>query len=193
LILILLGSTIIQGSIEIGKACKDDLPGLFLIDRDVTDEYFKPLYKKAYSHLCIGQDPDFYLDKELEEDMTWFEECISLESTYSLYIALDEKTHDAAGLIVVHKEDENSLLIDLLLVRKKYRGRGVGKGLVRLAIGSFNDVKACIVCPFSCSENQNTLDFYKSLGFKDLGPAEIDQEAYGIPYKDLYRYLRLDL
>ncbi len=189
----ILGCSTIQGSIEIREARKDDMPALLQIDSEVTNEYFKPLYRNAYPHLCIGQDPDFYLDKESEEDIAWFEECTLSESIYSLYIALDDRTHDAAGLIIAHKEDGKSLLIDLLLVRKKYRGRGVGKGLVRLAIGAFDELHTCVVCPFGCSENQNTLNFYKSLGFKDLGPADIDKEVYGIPYKDLYRYFRLDL
>ena len=190
---ILLGCTNTQASIEFRKAHKGDLPGLFQVDREVTDEYFKPLYRNAYSHLCIGQDPDFYLDKELKEDIAWFEECISLESNYSLYVAVDGIPQDVAGFIISHKEDKTTLLIDLLLVCKKYRNKGIGKELVRSTIGVFKDVQTCVVYPFGCSENQTTLNFYRSVGFKDLGPADVDKEAYGIPYIDLYRYLRLDL
>ena len=194
LILLLFSCSTIQGSIEIREACMDDLAVLQQIDHEVTYEYVKPLYLKAYSHLCIGKDPDFYLAQKLNKDIVWFEECILSESTYSIYLALDARTQDAAGLIVVHKENETSLLIDLLLVRKKYRYQGAGKGLVRLAISSFTDVCSCIVYIFGCPENQNTLNFYKSVGFKDLGPADIDKKAYGvIPYRDLLHYLRLNL
>ena len=181
-----------QGSINIRKAQAADMPGLRELDQDVTNEYFKPLYRAAYPHLPIGKNADRFLDQEIDQELQWISECIASESDSSVYVALDNENNRIVGVVLSHKIDETTLLLDLLLVRKECRKRGVGKALIHASIKAFDDVRACIAYTDSCEENNATLRFYTLLGFKNIGPVNLEH-IYGIEYKNLHSCFRLDL
>lgn len=181
--------TILQAdmpNITIRKAIHDDLKELFELDKDVSYEYFLPVYSLGYAHLPLGKNPQYYLDLELEEDKKWFVDCIEEKAPELLWVADDRANDTVAGLIIAGNISDITMEINLLLILKKYRRHGIGKCLVQHALASFPDVSWCVVYPLRFA-NDDTLKFYQSVGFVNQGIPDIDRlNIYGIPYKDMY-------
>ncbi len=188
----------------------DQIKEIMEFDYRVSFEFFKPLYLKHYSHFEFGKNPDFYLEEEIKNDESFFEKCIQdqeLESRLKesqqiffdehigkdrLLIAFDNKNQCIGGLISFSKNND-VLTLELLLVDKKYRKQGIGKKLVKCAIETFKDIKEAIVYPVRFG-NENTLKFYESLGFVNLGFGPKDKKnAYGISYEEMHFYYKLVL
>jgi len=150
---------LVPQDVVVRHAREKDLPGLFELDRIVTYEYFKPLYISSYAHLPVGHNPNYYLDMEIEEDKEWFPACIAKEVKDVLLVAHDTINDKIVGLIGEHQDSRDELKIDLLLILKAYRGRGIDKRLVCNFLQSFPDAKSCVVYPFQYS-NEATLSFY---------------------------------
>jgi GNAT superfamily N-acetyltransferase len=178
--------------IIIRPAILTDIPSAVDLDWCISMEYFKPLYSNYYSHTPIGKDPDYYLKMDCANDKQEFIDCINLVGRERLYVAFDEKTKKVVGLIVFLKKDQNILEIDLLLIDKKYRRRGLGKKLTNAALEEYKECKTCIVYCFS--HNKEALAFYESQGFVIIGPGPEDRiNNYGISYAELYVCCRREI
>ncbi len=184
-----------SGTVVVRPAQMHELNAIMELDRRVAFEFFKPLYLQSYAHLPCGQDPDFYLERELGQDREWFAEFLQggKSGDYRLLVACDVTAQRPIGLLLFHRKDELSLELDLLLVDKAARGLGVGKSLILQALATFEDITICDVYPFRFG-NDATLAFYEKMGFVRLGLGPIERmSSYGIPYAELYFYYRLTL
>lgn len=88
----------------------------------------------------------------------------------SLYIYKDDK-----GIIkgFLGVSDDS---IEMLFVVNESRGTGVGKILMDFAINKLNTRRVDVN-----EQNQQALDFYYHLGFKEIGRSEYDGEGKGYP------------
>lgn len=179
-------------NIVVRPAEEKDLPQVFELDRRVTFEFFQPLFKETYAQLGIVQNVESDLNDELTTACKWFPECVKAHGSERLYIAWDTLHDLPCGLIVFHQNDIDTVEIDLLEIDAAYRGIGIGKRLVQSIFDAFSTTKTCIVYPLR-SKNENTLKFYASLGFKNLGIDPRPKRVHGIPCADLYCYLRYDV
>lgn len=60
-------------------------------------------------------------------------------------------------------------LIDELIVAKKYRGQGIGRQLISAAIDKCRKLGCCEIEVSTQKTNAKAREFYKSLGFEDIG------------------------
>lgn len=179
-------------AINIRPAISTDIDLSLDLDLRVSIEYFKPMFINKYSHTVLGANPDYYIALDIVNDKKLFIDCVNMAGTNRLYIAFDEVLQIVVGLIVFHQEDSTAIEIDLLLIDKKYRSKGIGKKLVNTALTHFKDIDKCGVYVFS--HNEQALAFYKSLGFVYIGPgSENKQTIYGISYAQLFVYYNLDI
>lgn len=179
--------------IDIRPATADEIPSILELDYRVTFEFFKPQFINIYNKLGIKNDIDHDLNEELKSDAQTFSLIAKMEGAERLHVAWDTAQNIPCGLLVFHKETNNVIILDLLLVDKNYRNQGIGKRLVRSAYKAFDGIKTIIVYPVQFN-NENTLKFYESLGFKNLGVGPADKiNCYGIPYSDMYYYFKLDM
>lgn len=171
-----------------------DLPELLALDREISLEYFVPLYQQGYSHLPLGQNPEYFLELDLAYDQQWFPEIINNNSDSAIMlVGYDDENDRLMGFIIIHKDTESSVLIDLLLIAKEYRGLKLGKTLISQALNYFPDIDYCRVTPIRFA-NEATLKFYESVGFVNMGPSTIDGLCiYGIPYNQMYWNYQLNL
>lgn len=176
---------------EIRKAYPYELFDILKLDHSVTYNFFKPLYQKAFTHLPLGQNPDYYLSLDLEKDAIDFYRCLNnMYGHKCMRIAYDKDNKIICGLIVFHLIKKTKMQIDLLMVDENYRGHGIGKALIKNMISEFKDLKKCIVYPVRF-ENEPTLKFYYSVGFKNLGVGAENLNVYGFKYSELYYKLEL--
>ncbi|MDR3647236.1 MAG: GNAT family N-acetyltransferase [Candidatus Babeliales bacterium] len=163
------------------------------LDRKVTYEFFKPLFIDIYTNLGIKNDIDNDLEEELKNDSQTFSNLIQSNGIERLHVAWDTLQNIPCGLLLFHKEENNEIMLDLLLVDKNYRGQGIGKRLVNSTYKTFDGIKIVTVYPVQFN-NKNTLKFYESLGFKNLGVGPFDKiNIYGIRYSDMYYHFKLDM
>ena len=169
-------STIQLASMSVRSATHADIPEALNLSWKVSIEYFEPFFRSCYSEMSLGQDPLYYLKIDAMRDAQSFSECVSSEGFNRLYIACDQNTQKIVGLIVFHQE-ENNAEIDLLLIDKEYRNKGIGKKLVFSAFQTFKSSALWQVYVFS--RNEEALKFYRSLGFVDAGlGSKANQEMY---------------
>jgi Acetyltransferase (GNAT) family. len=186
-------SNVVTQPIDIRPASMNELPSVLELDERVTYEFFKPLYTALYQHLNVNRDVDKDLQEELVGDAENFPQLIDSWGAERLQIAWDVENNIPCGLLVFSQHAHNEVLLDLLLVDKNYRGKGIGKKLVRSVVQIFKDIKAMIVYPIQFN-NDDTLKFYESLGFKNFGLASEDKiNSHGIRHSDMYYYFRLDM
>lgn len=179
--------------IDIRPATANDLPSILELDQRVTYEFFKPLLVYTYNHLGIKQNVDNDLEQELQDDVQTFPHIIQTKSTKQLHVACNTEKNILCGLLVFHKKENSEIILELLLIDKNYRNQGIGKMLVRSACKAFEGIKAVTVYPIQFN-NENTLKFYESLGFKNLGVGPSDKvNSHGIPYSDIYYHFKLDI
>lgn len=178
-------------NIVIRAARFEDLKEILALDRRVTYEFFKPLFVSIYEHLGINQDAVHDLEIELADGEASFPEYTKPESQTKLYAAFDSSDNSPYGLIVFHQHDDITIEIDLLEVDANYRNKGVGRKLISSALHAFAGIKKCIVYPIQYN-NESTLSFYQSLGFKNLGKGPADKKnSHGISYADMYFFYEL--
>lgn len=170
----------------------EELKEAFDLDARVTFEFFKPLLLKSYSHLIDPKNIDDLLNSDLVTEEKLLSEAIKTPENKRLHIAYDTNKKCIAGLLLFHKEKELAEL-DLLLVDKDYRNRGIGKRLVYSVLDVFNDITTITVHPLKI-DNNATLKFYESLGFKNLGSGPSDKiNTFGVRYSDMYFMYKLDV
>ena len=193
LLLIMIFSSTVFAQIDIRPAMLHELPQILELDQRITYEFFKPLYATVYEHLQLTNDADADLQKELAADAQSFPEIIAEQGATRLHIAWDTDSDVPCGLLLFSQQDNKEVTLDLLLVAKEYRGKGIGKRLVHSIFQAFTAIPAVNVFPLQYS-NDATLKFYHALGFKNLGPDLRDEtNVHGIRLSDLYYYFRLDI
>lgn len=179
--------------IDIRPATVQDLPAIFELDERISYEFFKPLYTNIYQHLNVDRDVDRDLQKELELDTESFPNIINNSGLERLHVAWDTENNILCGIIVFSRQNNHEILLDLLLVDKNYRGKGIGKQLVNSMFSVFKDIKVVNVYPFKFN-NENVLKFYELLGFKNCDLISEDKiSIHDIRYIDLYYHFRLEV
>ena len=183
--------------IIIRKPVLKDVSKIMNLDRLVNFEYFKPIYINGYAHLSVGQNPDYYIEQDLKYDEERLCEAIKIDS-FGDFIAVDQDNNKIIGYISAKILNSENFKIRLLIVDKKYRGQRIGKRLINellvSALKCFPKLKYCIVYPYKFA-NEDTLKFYMSVGFENLGLPEdyLQDNLYKVKYSELYYYFRLDL
>lgn len=191
-LLLMFSRIIICAQIEIRPGRIDELPAILEFDKRTSIEAFKPIWLTGYSHLPIGQNPDYYLDQDLINDAHFFPAIIENQVQDRFLIAHDAVKDRPAGIIVFHKESDEGLIIDLLMVDQSYRRQGIAKNLITQALNTFPEIAYCDVSPLRFA-NDTALAFYESMGFKRLGLAPADKIIYGASYAEMFYHYRLDL
>jgi GNAT superfamily N-acetyltransferase len=178
-------------AIVIRSIVQEDVQPLLALDREITHEFFTPVFEKTYELLGIDRDAQRDLEEELSFDEESFSDCVNSAGDERLYIAYDQMQHTYCGFIMYHKVDRQSVEIDLLMVDKLYRNKGIGKKLVRSIFQAFDGIKSCVVYPLQFF-NESTLIFYESLGFINCGVGPHDKiNTHDIKYSDLYFHYQL--
>lgn len=177
--------------IIVRPALVGDLTEILELDRRVTYEHFKPILATHYSHLPVGQNPDKYLEMELEFDKKSFAQSIATYGNERVHVAYDKTVNVVIGFVAFHK-DGTTIELDFLAVEKVYRRLGIGRKLVMSAITTFDDVRRCFLITLSRG-NQNTQTFYQSLGFECLGIGSPSKFSDGISHDQMYNYYQLHL
>lgn len=82
-----------------------------------------------------------------------------LKNSYRSIVAIDQSSDEIIGFITIISDGILSAYIPLLEVVRSYRGRGIGKELVRLALNHLQDF---YMVDLSCDEE--LMPFYESFG-----------------------------
>lgn len=190
IIFLLIKSNSIFSEIEIRFAKQNELQDILEFDRQVSFEFFKPLYETYYSNFALGKNPNYYLELDIKNDAKSFPDYINSINNKRILIAFDNKKNCIVGLLTFHKE-EKLLELDLLLISKDNRKQGIGKKLVHKSLSTFSNIDQCVVYPLKFG-NDSALKFYESLGFENLGSYNSDElNSYGIKYKDMHFYYKM--
>lgn len=171
-------------AMTVRQATLDDLETIYEFDMIVSYEYFLPLYSKIYQRFKRLESPAPAIKAELAHDKVWFPECVRQGR---LWIACNG--NGVIGLIIARSNGLKSMEIELLLVRRGYRGQGIGKRLMAQAIAAFPEAVLCGVHVIKF-DNEETLNFYQSFGFVNCGFSTVNKvDMYGFAYRDIYYYL----
>lgn len=166
-----------KSSIAIRLASPEDLDAILALDISLS-EYFVPL---------LLQYPEFeenkeavvkLLDDEVESDTIWFASCIALENQQRLYVAQDDMA--IVGFAACHLQDNTIVVIDLVLIDAYYRGKGIGKQLIKSCIEAFPQASTCMLVVLD--NNELARIAYEKMGFvlMDEKPLFV-QEKYSEP------------
>jgi len=139
-----------------------------------------------YTRTLIDLDAEFadYLSLQNYDD-----EVANLEHKYAppagaLYIALIDG--EAAGCVGIKKINDTDCELKRLYVRPRYRGRGLGSTLTRLAIQRAKEIGYKAMFLDTLPGLQSAVKMYKGLGFEEIASYN------GSPMTNLI-YLRLNL
>jgi putative acetyltransferase len=124
---------------------------------------------------------------------------LSVRATHSFLLAKDfsyyknniKKYFDNVNLYAV-KNDFGGILgfmgiskdsIEMLFVHPKEMGKGIGKILINYAVNELKIKKVAVN-----EQNENTIGFYKKMGFYVINRSSLDSE--GLPYPMLYMMIK---
>ncbi len=174
----------LYAEIIIRPALEGDLENVMQLDREISWEYFKPLFLE-YTGLPLAENPDTLLEEDLVPDREMFIHAI--KNTW-LYIACENTK--IIGFIAFSRE-QATVNIDLLLVHKDYRNKKVGKGLLNTALTAFNDIETCTLIVLD--KNISARKLYESYGFvlQEM-PNDIKQH-FPAEYNYIYLFYTLKL
>lgn len=116
----------------------------------------------------MGDYPREALVEDLANDRKNFEKAIKHEDNSYLIAAFDDERKTCAGFLFFRKITEDTVELDLFLVLKEYRGKGVGKKLVNAVINYFSTTKQCYADTHRCY-NDTAKKFYEKMGFVNQG------------------------
>lgn len=177
-------------TVAIRPATKNDIPEILKIDKEASLEYFVPFFSQYYSHYNFGRNATEFLLSEVKKDKERFTEYITPESPHSLWIAQDIEKNEIIGLITFVQIDTSIVELELLLLKKECRGRGIGKRLVLEPLKELDKINTCFLYCFK--ENKPTLKFYESLGFVNTGPGPSNRNfTNNVPYSETHYKLEL--
>ncbi|NDW08835.1 GNAT family N-acetyltransferase [Dysgonomonas sp. 520] len=113
-----------------------------------------------------------------KEDYEYYKSQLTLYFKYvKLYTFKEEEGGEIKGFLGVAADK-----IEMLFVHNDFRRQGIGKTLINFAIDELKLSKVDVN-----EQNIQALNFYKLIGFKQIGYSEIDQE--GKPYPIVYMSL----
>jgi GNAT superfamily N-acetyltransferase len=155
--------------IAIKSATNNDLDALTTLTREVIFEYFKPIIIKGYPESPIAQNEPL-LDNFLNEYIALYtaEFKKTLESPdiqeNNLLIATDPYNSNKVQALCLFKTNNQQIHIDWLIVAKEFRGKGIGKKLLDIAISTNDDAIQCELETLAYA-NEKTHAFYEKYGF----------------------------
>lgn len=152
-----------HAEIIIRPANLDDLESVLELDREISWEYFKPLFL-VDNDPSISENADALLEEDLIHDQIMFLEGAKEINQQRLYIALDSQGK-IIGFIVFHLR-EKTVIIDLLLIQKDYRNQKIGKKLLESTFSVFDSIDHCEL--LAIINNVLALKCYEAMGFKRL-------------------------
>ena len=117
-------------------------------------------HREIYQDPTIGGlHPEDYFDKHLAE-----------VGPNQLWVAVhDSQVVGLVGLIVKGKEAE----IEPLIVSKAYRGKGVGKQLIKMVVSEAKNMEIRFLNVVPVARNIQAINFLYQQGFKNLGHIEL--------------------
>lgn len=177
----------LYAEIIIQPALESDLEAALQLDREISWEYFKPLFLQ-YVGLPLAENPDAILEEDLIPDREMFIQGINQIDGNRLYIACDNNS--IIGFIAFSKE-QTTVNIDLLCVHKDYRNKKVGKRLIDLALTTFNDVQ--IYTLIVLDKNISARKLYESYGFVLQEMPEHIKEHFPAEYGYIYLFYTLNI
>ena len=177
----------LYAEIIIRPALEDDLEGVMQLDREVSWEYFKPLFLE-YTGLPLAENPDALLEEELVPDREMFIKGINHVDGNRLYIACDDNT--IIGFVAFCKE-QTTVNIDLLCVHKDYRNKKIGRRLLDVALTTFNDIDTCTLVVLD--KNISARKLYESYGFVLQEMPEDLKQHFPSEYAHIYLFYTLNI
>jgi ribosomal protein S18 acetylase RimI-like enzyme len=153
--------------IDVRPAVMQELPTILALDREISYEYFKPLFL-LYPDTSLGENPDQILEDELLNDQEAFLEAVEKNTDEHVFVACKEDKLVGFCYFNFHA---NSLVIELLCIAKEYRGTGIGKRIVNKIFESFS-VDSCRLAVIE--KNEAACKFWQSMGFSKLNEKPID-------------------
>jgi ribosomal protein S18 acetylase RimI-like enzyme len=166
-----------QSVITVRLADPKDLDAILALDVSIS-EYFVPLLLEYPEFEGKKEAVVKLLDDEIESDITWFASCIALEKQQRLYVA--EENTKIVGFVASHLQDDTIVVIDLVLIDERYRGKGIGRKLMQSCIQTFPQASMCMLVVLA--NNEAAQAAYKKMGFvlMDEKPLFV-QEKYPEP------------
>jgi len=170
-------------SVAVRPAVITELPQILALDREISFEHFKPLFLQ-YPDRSIGKNADHILEQELEYDEVAFTQAIN-DTTHQqkLYVAYGD--HAIIGFANFQCNNA-SVIIDLLCIDKKYRGKGVGKQMANqiLQLPDVTSFRLAVI-----EKNKGARMFWKSIGFNLLNEKPSDMgNDFPTDCADIYQY-----
>ena len=153
----MLMTCVAQAGYTIRYAKSTDLDAIMALDRAISWEHFKPLLLERNSD---EKAVDCGLEEELIHDQSKFLKAINFQKDRRIKIACDDNV--MVGFINFSKR-ANLLYIDLLMIDKKRRGRGIGKKLLHAAHNEFSGVNQMAL--LILKNNIAARAFYEKYGF----------------------------
>jgi GNAT superfamily N-acetyltransferase len=92
-----------------------------------------------------------------------------ISRSLELMAAYDKETKKLVGLIRVLGDGETAILVQDLLVRKDYQGRGIGQELLKRVMDKYRDVRQKIAI---CDADKGLEAFYRQCGFAEISEAQ---------------------
>lgn len=124
----------------------------------------QPAFEKLYRSWFTAH---FQMDPEpLDEFVLQQPEKAILEHGGALLVALQDER--LAGAVALKRSDSYSFELTKMAVEPKCQGQGIGKELVRAAIGRAGSLGAKRIILYSHSSLQTALHIYRKLGFSEV-------------------------
>ena len=150
-----------KSNVAVRLASLEDLKAIIALDSNISTDHFKPIFLQYPEFKDKESEVERILADELETDMTWFTSCIAMEKQQCLYVALHDAT--PVGFAACHKEDDTTVVIDLMLIHANYRGKGIGKQLIKSSLQTFPKTSTCMLVVLD--KNQQARTSYEKMGF----------------------------
>lgn len=114
-----------------------------------------------------GYRPQFTLDEKVEQDVASMIEAF-LPPSGRLLLAFEE-VH-SAGIGCLRRIQENTGEIKRMYVRPEFRGRGIGRALLKALVSEAHEMGYLVVRLDSASFMEAAHSLYRSAGFNEIGP-----------------------
>ncbi len=170
--------------INVRLASSADLIQIYRLDRAITEETFKPIWRIGY--------PELYCEAAIEDDLVEFARRFRTSISYQenktkphmsymrldphwenihTYVAHEHESDKILGTLLCHyKPASKSLVIDTVLVHPEHRRHSIGRQLITTALKLTPATRTCDAYPLG-KHNEHVLAFFRTLGFINMGPA----------------------
>lgn len=183
----------IVSSVSVREVTQDDLQKVCAVDKEVSFEHFLAVYQDISKVNKLPEPAEKLLRDELEADIRVFQDAVNHRGIYRLFAAFDEETGECCGFSLLSTKNDKEVTLDLLLICAAFRGKGVGKELVKYALAKhYPSASKCMVYPFKHG-NEGAIKFYERLGFKKLGDGPKGHPCVLGKFEDVYYAYELAL